>query len=490
MSGTGPGAGPAAVPSPSYSTTVRVEAAASGHLLGEVALALGSRGAQVVGIDLVEATTTGARVDVTFNAVDERHVEHVTAGLVADGYTVRSVSDRTFLSHLGGAIEVVPRTGIRTRDELSRVYTPGVARVATRVAADPQAAWNLTIKGNTVAVVTDGTAVLGLGDVGPLAALPVMEGKAALFKSFGGVNAVPLCLDVSGVDEIVAAVRALAPGFGGINLEDIGAPACFEVEARLQDALDIPVFHDDQHGTAVVVLAALLNACRITGRDLVDLRTVVVGVGAAGTAIATMLLDAGVRHLVAVDRTGPLHAGDDLLPHHRAIAERAGGPKYPSLAEAVVGADAVIGVSRRGAWDPAVLGRMASDPIVFALANPEPEVALHELPSGAILATGRSDLPNQVNNALCFPGIFRGALDARAPRITAEMEQAAALAIADAVSDAERQIGVVVPSMFHAQVHHAVAAAVRAAVRPASVPGHGGEPTPGGARALREAHRA
>jgi len=448
-------------PSPSYSTTARVEAPTSAHLLMELARCVSEHGGDVVAIDLVEATTTGVRVDVTFNAVDEPHVDVITAGLRTDGYQVRSVSDRTFLAHLGGAIEVVPRTTIRTRDDLSRVYTPGVARVSRQIAARPDAAWNLTGKGNTVAVVTDGSAVLGLGNIGPLAALPVMEGKAALFKSFANVNAFPICLDTSDTERIVATVEALAVSFGGINLEDIAAPRCFEVEARLQEALDIPVFHDDQHGTAVVVLAGLINACRITGRNLEDLRVVVIGIGAAGTAICKILLDAGVRQLFAVDRHGPLHLDDpQLLSHQREVVTRSAAAPAATLDEAMTGADVVVGVSRRGAWEPRVLSKMAPDPIVFALANPEPEVYLDEIPKGGLLATGRSDLPNQVNNALCFPGIFRGALDARATRITARMQEAAAHAIAGSVTDAERAIGVIVPSMFHPDVHKAVATAV------------------------------
>ncbi|MGH8979575.1 MAG: NAD-dependent malic enzyme [Acidimicrobiales bacterium] len=450
-------------PRPSYPTTARVEAPTSANLLMELARSVDRLGGEVVAIDLVEATTTGVRVDVTFNAVGEAQVEAITAGLEEDGYQIRSVSDRTFLAHLGGAIEVVPRTRIRTRDDLSRVYTPGVARVASQIAARPESAWNLTGKGNTVAVVTDGTAVLGLGNVGPLAALPVMEGKAALFKSFANVNAFPICLATDDTDRIVATVEALATGFGGINLEDIAAPRCFEVEARLQQSLDIPVFHDDQHGTAVVVLAGLLNACRITGRRLEDLRAVVIGIGAAGTAICKMLLDAGVQDLIAVDRDGPLHADHPgLLPHQREVVTRSGARRTESLEAALRGADVVVGVSRRGAWDTSVLSNMAPSPIVFALANPEPEAYLDEIPSGGLLATGRSDLPNQVNNALCFPGIFRGALDARASRITSGMQVAAAHAIADAVSDAERAIGVIVPSMFHPDVHDAVAGAVKA----------------------------
>ncbi len=459
------------VPSPSYSTTARVEAPTSSSLLMDLARSISQHGGSVVAIDLVEVTTTGVRVDVTFNAVDEAHVETISGGLQHDGYQVRSVSDRTFLAHLGGVVEVVPRTRIRTRDDLSRVYTPGVARIASQIATRPETAWNLTGKGNTVAVVTDGTAVLGLGNVGPLAALPVMEGKAALFKSFANVNAFPICLRTASADETVAAVRAIATGFGGINLEDIAAPQCFEVEARLQDVLDIPVFHDDQHGTAVVVLAGLINACRITGRRLEDLRVVVVGIGAAGTAISKILLDSGVRDLVAVDRDGPLDRQDPrLLPHQREVVSRSRARPVESLEEAMIGADVSVGVSRRGAWDPRILSKMAPDPIVFALANPEPEAYLEEIPPGGLLATGRSDLPNQVNNALCFPGIFRGCLDARSSTISSRMQEAAAHAIAGAVSDAERAIGVIVPSLFHPDVHHAVAAAVEAAAVEAAAP--------------------
>ncbi len=455
--------------SPSYSTTVRLEAPVSARLLSDLARSVSERGGEVVAIDLVEATANGVRVDVTFHAVDARHVSVVTSGLTADGYVVRNVSDRTFLSHLGGVIEVVPRTSVRTRDDLSLVYTPGVARISRAIAEEPRRAWNLTGKGNAVAVVTDGSAVLGLGPVGPLAALPVMEGKAALFKTFADVNAFPICLATTDPDEIVATVRAIAPGFGGVNLEDIAAPRCFEVEARLQDALEIPVFHDDQHGTAVVVLAGLLNACRITGRRLEDLRAVVIGIGAAGTAICNILLDAGVQDLVAIDRQGPLDAADpELPPHQRDIVARSKARHVTSIGEALEDADVVVGVSRRGAWEPEVLTKMAPSPIVFALANPEPEVYLDEIPPGGLLATGRSDLPNQVNNALCFPGIFRGALEARAPRITAAMQEAAAHAIAGSVSDVERAIGVIVPSLFHPGVHAEVASAVEAVARGAS----------------------
>lgn len=452
-------------PSPSYSTTARIEAPLSRSLLGDLTRTIASVGVSVVGIDLIEATATGARVDVTFDAIDGAHVEAVRTVLEGAGYVIRSVSDRTFLAHLGGTIEVVPRMRLRTRDQLSLLYTPGVAKVATQIAQSPSSAWNLTMKGNTVGVFTNGTAVLGLGDIGPLAALPVMEGKAAIFKTFGGLNAIPLCIDSTDVDEFVEIAQKCSTGLGGINLEDIAAPHCFEIERRLQERLSIPVFHDDQHGTAVVVLAALVNACVITKRELEKMRVVVIGVGAAGTAISKILFNAGVTDLVPVDRDGPMHRGMDLAPHHAEVVERSTAKPYATLAAAVEGADVIIGVSRRGNWDPGIVTSMASDPIVFALANPDPEVLPDELPPGVLLATGRSDLPNQVNNALCFPGLFRGALDARASQITDAMLTAAARAIAATVSDAERAIGVVVPSIFDADVHTNVAAAVKAAAR-------------------------
>jgi malate dehydrogenase (oxaloacetate-decarboxylating) len=450
-------------PSPSYSTTARIEAPLSASLLGDLSRTIGAVGAAVVGIDLIEATTTGARVDVTFNAVDEAHVASVRDALTQAGYLIRSVSDRTFLAHLGGSIEVVPRMRLRTRDQLSLIYTPGVARVASEIAANPKVAWNLTMKGNTVGVVTNGTAVLGLGHIGPLGALPVMEGKAAIFKTFGGLNAIPLCISETDVDRFVDIVAACANGFGGINLEDISAPTCFEIERRLQERLTIPVFHDDQHGTAVVVLAALMNACAITSRSLTSIRVVVIGVGAAGSAISKILLNAGVTNLVPVDRDGPMHAGMTLAPHHEEIVKRSTAMAYASLEDAVKGADVIVGVSRRGNWDPKIVKTMAQSPIVFALANPDPEVMPEELDPGVLLATGRSDLPNQVNNALCFPGLFKGALEARATRISDEMLVAAAKAIAATVSDAERAIGVIVPSIFDADVHSAVANAVKGA---------------------------
>jgi len=452
-------------PGPSYTTTLRVEAPISRTLLADVASTVAGAGAVVIGMDLVDTEDRRATADVTLFARDEAHVQSVEAALAAAGVEVRHASDRTFLFHLGGKIDVVPRTPVRTRDDLSMAYTPGVARICEAVAARPADAWNLTGKGNAVAVVTNGTAVLGLGDLGPLPALPVMEGKAVLFRTFGEVNAYPICLDAATADEIVAAVLAISPGFGGINLEDIAAPVCFEVEARLQEALDIPVFHDDQHGTAVVVLAGLLNACRATGRTLSSCRVVVVGIGAAGTAICDILLGAGVGDLVAVDRHGPIGPACNE-PHHVRLASRTNRRGVTTLAEAVEGADALVMVSRPGAVPPELVPTMAPRPIVFALANPVPDVDPFSLPEGAVVATGRSDLPNQVNNALCFPGLFRGALDARATSVTGAMKLAAAEAIASVVAPEKLDLGVIIPSIFHEGLHDAVAAAVMEAAVP------------------------
>lgn len=456
--------GPHALPGPSYSITMRIESPLTQSLLPDLSQLVSKAGGVVVAVDLVEVRPEGATVDVTFHARDQDHVSVVSAALADSGYRVRHVSDRTFLYHLGGTIEVTPKAPIKTRDDLSLAYTPGVARIASAIAERPESAANLTIKGNSVAIVTDGSAVLGLGKLGPLGALPVMEGKAALFKTFGKVDAFPLCLDTDGTDELVAAAKAVAPGFGGINLEDVAAPACFEVETRLQAALDIPVFHDDQHGTAVVVLAGLLNACRVTSRSLHSVRVVVLGIGAAGDAICRALLDAGVGDVVAIDRDGPLRV-TDYRAHHASLAARTNRGGYATLAEALHGADAFVGVAHRGSVTPDLLSSMAPRPIIFALSNPDPEAWPDEVPSGTVLATGRSDLPNQVNNALCFPGFFRGALDARAKKVTPAMKQAAAYALADAVVDGERAIGIVIPSLFHASVHRRVANAVAAAAR-------------------------
>ena len=447
-------------PGASYTVTVRATAAPSPSLLPRLGQVVSATGAVVVGMDLVEVAAAGATVDLTLQASSEEHVGAVTAALDANGCRVRHVSDRTFLYHLGGKIEVTPRVAMRTRQDLSLAYTPGVGRVASAIAKRPSDAWSLTAKGTSVAIATDGTAVLGLGPLGPLAALPVMEGKAILFKHFGGLNAYPICLDTHSPEALVEAVAAIAPGFGGINLEDIAAPNCFEVEAELQRRLDIPVFHDDQHGTAVVVMAAVANACRLTGRKLTELRAVLVGCGAAGTAVANGLLDAGVEDLTVFDRDGVLEDRPGTPAHHARIAARCNPRGLGTMAEALAGADLFVGTSRRGSVDPRLLRRMGPQPIVFALANPEPEVFGEELGEDAIIATGRSDLPNQINNSLCFPGFFKGALAAKATGVSLAMKQAATAAIAAAVSEDELSVGVIVPSMFQPRVHEEVATAV------------------------------
>jgi malate dehydrogenase (oxaloacetate-decarboxylating) len=399
----------------------------------------------------------------------------VVAAIAAiDGVEVRKVSDRTFLLHLGGKIEVHSKVALRTRDELSRAYTPGVARVCLAIAENPEDARRLTIKRNTVAVVTDGSAVLGLGNLGPAAALPVMEGKAALFKRFGGVDAWPVVLDTQDTEEIIRIVKAIAPAYGGINLEDIAAPRCFEIEARLREMLDIPVFHDDQHGTAICVLAALTNALRVVGKDMADVRVVVSGAGAAGTAIMKLLLRQGVGDIIAYDRHGALHRGmDGLNPSWQWLAENTNKDDYSGdLPGAIKGADVFIGVSAPNLLTGEHIAKMAKDAIVFALANPDPEVDPREARQhAAIVATGRSDQPNQINNVLAFPGVFRGMLDAQATGYTENMALAAARAIADVVGEEKLNASVIVPSVFDARVAPAVAAAVRAVAK-------GGDPDP------------
>ena len=366
--------------------------------------------------------------------------------------------------HLGGKIEMQSKVPVKTRDDLSMAYTPGVARICQAIAADRELAWNLTSKQNTVAVVSDGTAVLGLGDIGPEAAMPVMEGKALLFKEFGGVDAWPLCLDTKDPDEIVAIVKAIAPGFGGINLEDISAPRCFEIEQRLRAELDIPVFHDDQHGTAIVVLAALLNALRVVGKRIEEIKVVTTGVGAAGVAVTDILLNAGVRTVIGCDHEGAIYNGrEGLNPVKQAFAERTNPDCLQGTAdELLAGADVYLGLSMPGAVSRAGIERMADDAIVFAMANPTPEIAPEDLPPGkvAVVATGRSDYPNQINNVLAFPGVFRGALDVRASTITEGMKVAAGHAIASVIGDDELGPEYVVPSVFNRDVALAVAAAV------------------------------
>ncbi len=472
------------LPSAGYSITVRVAARSDPNAVGRLTTAVGAAGAVVTALDVVESHPERIVIDLTCDTSDGGQAERVAAALTAlDGVEVRKVSDRTFLLHLGGKIEVTSKVSLRNRDELSRAYTPGVARVCLAIAANPDDARRLTIKRNTVAVVTDGSAVLGLGNLGPAAALPVMEGKAALFKRFAGVDAWPVVIDSQDTDTIVEVVRCIAPAYGGINLEDIAAPRCFEVERRLADLLDIPVFHDDQHGTAVVVLAALTNALRVVGKQLGDVRIVVSGAGAAGTAIMKLLLAEGVGDLVACDRMGALHVGlTGLDPSMQWLVANTNRTGYAGdLRGALAGADVFIGVSAPHILDAADIATMAPDAIVFALANPDPEIDPRAARAhAAVVATGRSDEPNQINNVLAFPGIFRGLLDAHARVFTREMSLAAARAIADVVDDDQLNATFIVPSVFDPAVAPAVAAAVRAEATAARAPAAQTEPASAG----------
>jgi malate dehydrogenase (oxaloacetate-decarboxylating) len=457
------------IPSASYSQTIRLVIPQHPGSFARVATAIGDAGGILGAIDLVRVEEHSVIRDVTVACTDADQGARIVAAVEAvDGITVVSVSDRTFLLHKGGKIEVRPKTPLKTRDDLSMAYTPGVARICTAIHEDPTKAWALTIKRNTVAVVSDGTAVLGLGDIGPEAAMPVMEGKAMLFKEFGDVDAWPICLATKDVDEIVAVVRAIAPGFGGVNLEDISAPRCFEIERRLREELDIPVFHDDQHGTAIVVLAALENALKVVGKEAEDVRVVVVGAGAAGVACTDIMLARGVRDIVGCDRRGVVHLGrDDLTPVKRAYAERTNPRGLTGTAdEALAGADVFVGLAGPGAVSLDAVRSMRDDAIVFAMANPTPEVPPEEVPANvAVIATGRSDYPNQINNVLAFPGVFRGALDVRATTIDEEMKLAAAQAIAEVITPEELIPEYIVPSVFNRRVGEAVAEAVaRAAV--------------------------
>jgi len=451
-------------PNPGYSITVRVQAPAVAGI-GDLTTAIGKAGGVVTALDVAESHETFLVVDVTCNAADAEHVEGITETITElEGFVVRNVSDRTFLIHLGGKLEVTPKVQLRHRDDLSRAYTPGVARICQAIARNPEDARRLTIKRNTVAVLTDGSAVLGLGNIGPAAALPVMEGKAALFKRFAGVDAWPVCLDTQDTDAIVEIARALAPVYGGINLEDIAAPRCFEIEARLREMLDIPVFHDDQHGTAIVVLAALTNALRVVGKALPDVRILVSGAGAAGQAIIRLLLAQGARDVVAFDTRGAVHtAREGLDPFKTWIAEHTNEARFTgSLVEGLAGADVFIGVSAPRLLTGADVATMAERAVVLALANPDPEVdPLEAERHAAVVGTGRSDYPNQINNVLAFPGVFRGLLDAGAREITDEMLVAAARAIADCVRPEELNASYIVPSVFDPAVAPAVAAAVR-----------------------------
>ncbi len=458
------------IPGGQYSVTIRAQYPNQPGMLGRVASSIGDAGGNISSIDLVEADRDTMVRDITVGADDSEHARYIIDQMKKiRGLVVRSASDRVFIAHLGGKIEVTNKVPVGTRRDLSVVYTPGVARICRAIVADPDSVWTLTTKHNTVAIVTDGTAVLGLGDLGPSAALPVMEGKAMLFKEFAGVDAWPLCLDTKDPDEIVRTVKAIAPGFGGINLEDISAPRCFEIEERLRQELDIPVFHDDQHGTAVVVLAALINSLRIVGKSMEYIRVCVCGVGAAGTAVSKMLMAAGVRNIIGVDQYGVIYPGrlegmDPTKEWFAKVTNPEGGPG--TIHDAIKGADVFIGVSAPGVIGAVDIQEMNNDPIVFALANPDPEISPEQAEHARILATGRSDYPNQINNVLCFPGLFRGVLDVRATEINEEMKLAAANAIAGTVAKHELSEEYIIPSVFNRNVVRAVAKEVsQAAVR-------------------------
>jgi malate dehydrogenase (oxaloacetate-decarboxylating) len=453
------------IPSASYTSTLRVKLANRPGTLGELTTAIGRAGGDIGAIDIVSVARGTMTRDITFTAGSIEHVEEIVEAVRdVDGVEVVNVSDRTFLIHLGGKIEVTSKIPLKTRADLSMAYTPGVARVCEAIHRDPEKAYTLTIKRNTVAVVTDGTAVLGLGDIGPAAAMPVMEGKAMLFKEFAGVDAFPICLSTKDPDEIVHTIKNIATAFGGINLEDISAPRCFEIEDRLKEELDIPVFHDDQHGTAVVVLAALINALKIVGKRMAEIKVVVNGVGAAGVACSKIVLSAGVSNIVGCDQTGALYRGrqenmnwiKDWYAQHTNPNNEQG-----TVHDVLRGADVFFGLSAPGVINAADLQRMNPQPIIFAMANPTPEIMPEEAaPFVAVMATGRSDYPNQINNVLCFPGIFKGALACRASRINEEMKLAAANAIATLIADDELHPEYIIPSVFDKRVAEAVSRAV------------------------------
>jgi len=437
------------------SIILRVEMNHSLLHFGDAAAVIGQAGGDITSIDVIRPGQDNSIRDITVQVTENGENQVVEALKKLDGLRLINVSDRTFLAHLGGKISVQPTLAIRNRDDLSRVYTPGVARVSTAIHESPDKAYSLTIKRNTVAVVSDGTAVLGLGDVGPYAAAPVMEGKAVLFKQLAGVDAFPICLDTKDTEEIIRTIKAIAPIFGGINLEDISSPRCFEIERRLEEELDIPVFHDDQHGTAVVVIAGILNALKAVDKRIDQVRVVVNGVGAAGVAICKMLLAAGVRRLVPVDRDGAIVRGESYAhPMWQWLAEQPQVETVPGkLSEVISGADVFIGVSRAGVLSAEDVASMVPDRIVFAMANPKPEIDPEvALPLVKVFATGRSDLPNQINNVLVFPGLFRGALDCRACRINEPMKLAAARAIASVVTEKELNEQYIIPSIFNEQV--------------------------------------
>ena len=454
--------------SPGYGITIRVEGSPETNPVALATTVITGAGATITALDVVESLLEKVVIDITCDTIDAEHAEQITAAISLNSeLTVRKVSDRTFLLHLGGKIEIASKVPLKTRDDLSRAYTPGVARICQAIVADPSDARRLTIKRNTVAVVTDGSAVLGLGNIGPAAALPVMEGKAALFKRFADVDAWPVCLDTQDVDEIVRTVQLIAPVYGGINLEDISAPRCFEVEARLRELLDIPVFHDDQHGTAIVVLAALRNALKLVKKDLKSAKIVLSGVGAAGNAIARLLTLDGASNIIGFNHHGVIHnnmKSDDSMQQW--FINNSNPTNFTgTISEAMVGADIFIGVSAPNVLTEADVASMAKGSIVFALANPDPEIdPVIARKYATVVATGRSDQPNQINNVLAFPGIFRGLLDANAHKISDQMLLAAAAAISECVSPEQLNTSFIVPSVFDPNVVKAVAAAVKKSV--------------------------
>jgi malate dehydrogenase (oxaloacetate-decarboxylating) len=454
--------------SPGYGITIRVEGPPDANPVALATTVITGAGATITALDVVESLLEKVVIDITCDTIDAEHAEQITAAISLNSdLTVRKVSDRTFLLHLGGKIEIASKVPLKTRDDLSRAYTPGVARICQAIVADPSDARRLTIKRNTVAVVTDGSAVLGLGNIGPAAALPVMEGKAALFKRFADVDAWPVCLDTQDVDEIVRTVQLIAPVYGGINLEDISAPRCFEVEARLRELLDIPVFHDDQHGTAIVVLAALRNALKLVKKDLKSVKIVLSGVGAAGNAIARLLTLDGATNIIGFNVDGVIHnelQSKDVMQQW--FIEHSNPHNFKgSIGEAMAGADIFIGVSAPNVLTESDVASMAKGAIVFALANPDPEIdPVIARKYATVVATGRSDQPNQINNVLAFPGIFRGLLDANAHKISDKMLLAAAKAISECVSPEQLNTSFIVPSVFDPNVVKAVAAAVKKSV--------------------------
>jgi malate dehydrogenase (oxaloacetate-decarboxylating) len=455
-------------PSDSYSLTIRVKLSTRAGTLGEVTTAIGRAGGDIGAIDIVSVGRDYIVRDITVNTVSSEHEERIVNAVKdIDGIDVLQTSDRTFLMHLGGKIEVVSKMPLKTRADLSMAYTPGVARVCEAIHTDPEKVFTLTIKKNCVAIVTDGTAVLGLGDIGPAAAMPVMEGKAMLFKEFAGVDAFPICLGTKDPDEIVRTVKNVSTAFGGINLEDISAPRCFEIEDRLKEELDIPVFHDDQHGTAVVVLAALINALKIAGKEMTEIKVVVNGVGAAGVACTKIVMAAGVKNIVGCDQRGALYRG--RTENMNKVKEWYAANTNPNkekgtIHEVIKGADVFFGLSVPGVINEEDVKAMAEKPIVFAMANPTPEIMPEDAaPYVAVMATGRSDYPNQINNVLSFPGIFRGALACRARSINEEMKLAAANAIAAIITPAELHPEYIIPSVFDKRVAEAVAHAVEEA---------------------------